>query len=111
MLSESTSEYQRLKDPTWPDEHVPRKMVPQPMIKQRIRHDLQQEQHENQHPNNILNGYQPSQVLNYQLAELTQINKNLSIGISKQPEDSLTQVDTGTTFVHRQHIHVEPRAS
>ena len=56
-------------------------MVPQPMMKQRTRHDPQQEQHENQHPNNILNGDQLSQVLNYQLAELIQTNKNLSIGI------------------------------
>ena len=74
MLSESTSSFQGLKNPTWPDEHVPRKMVPQPMMKQRIRHDPQQEQHENQHPNNILSGDQPLQVLNYQLAKLTQTN-------------------------------------
>ena len=47
------------------------------------------EQHENQYPNNILNGNQLSQVLNYQLVKLTQTNKNLSIGISIQPEDSL----------------------
>ena len=86
-------------------------MVPQPMMKQRIRHDLQQQQHENQHPNSILNGDQLSQVLNYQLVKLTQTNKNLSIGISKQPEDSPIQVGTWTTCVHRQHIHVEPRAS
>ena len=91
--------------------HVPKKMVPQPTNEQRIRHDLQQQQHENQHPNNILNGDQPSQVLNYQLVKLTQTNKNLSIGISIQPEDSLTQVGTWTTCVYRQHIHVEPRAS
>ena len=45
-------------------------MVPQPMKKQRIRHDLQQQQHENQQPNNILNGDQPSQVLNYQLGKV-----------------------------------------
>ena len=64
----------------------------------------------NRHPNNILNGDQPSQVLNYQLVKLTQTNKNLSIGNSIQPEDSLIQVGTWTTCVHRQHIHVEPRA-
>ena len=58
----------------WPNELVPRRMVPQPMMKQRIRHDPQQEQYENQHPNNTLNGDQESQVLNYQLAELIQIN-------------------------------------
>ena len=51
------------------------------MMKQRIRHDLQQQQHENQHPNNILNNDQRSQVLNYQLVNLTQANKNLSISI------------------------------
>ena len=43
-------------------------------MKQGIRYEPQQEQHENQHPNNILNGDQPSQVLNYQLAELIQTN-------------------------------------
>ena len=91
MLSESTSSFQCQKDSTWPDEHVPKKMVPQPTMKQRIRHDPQQEQHENQQPNNILSGDQTLQVLNYQLAKLTQTNYNLSIGISKQPEDSLTQ--------------------
>ena len=37
------------------------------MMKQRIRHDPQQEQHKNQQPNKILNGDQPLQVLNYQL--------------------------------------------
>ena len=77
MLSESISSFQHLKDPTWPDKHVLRKMVPQPTMKQGIRHDLQQQQHENQHPNNIFNGDQPSQVLNYQLVNLIQINKNL----------------------------------
>ena len=49
-------------------------------MKQRIRYDLQQKKHKNRHLNNILNGYQPSQVLNYQLAELIQTNYNLSIG-------------------------------
>ena len=86
-------------------------MLPQPAKKQRIRHDLQQQEHENQYPNNISNGNQPSQVLNYQLVELIQTNYNLSIGISKQPEDSLIQVDIWTTYDHRQDIHVEPRAS
>ena len=38
--------------------HVPKKMTPQPTMKQRSRHDLQQQQHENQHPNNLLNGDQ-----------------------------------------------------
>ena len=52
------------------------------MMKQRIRHDCQQEQHENHHPNNIFSGDQPLQVLNYQLEELKQIYKNLLIGIS-----------------------------
>ena len=33
------SSFQHLKDPTWPDKHVPRKMVLQPTMKQRIRHD------------------------------------------------------------------------
>ena len=94
MLSESASTFERLKDPTWPDEHVPRKMVPQPTMKQRIRQDPQQQQHENHYPNNILSGDQPLQVLNYQLVEWKQINKNLSIGISAQPKGSLTQVDT-----------------
>ena len=32
------------------------------------------QQHENWHPYNILNGDQPSQVLNYQLEELIQTN-------------------------------------
>ena len=41
VLSKSISSFQRLKDPTWPDKHVPRKMVPQPMMKQRLKHDLQ----------------------------------------------------------------------
>ena len=59
-------------------------------MKQRLRDDLQQQEHENQQPNNILNGDQPLQVLNYQLVELIQTNKDLSIGISIQPEDSLT---------------------
>ena len=90
MLSESTSSFQR----GHVDEHVLRKMVPQPRMKQRIRHDPQQEQHENHHPNNILSGDQLLQVLNYQLEELKQTNKNLSIGISVQPKDTLTQVDT-----------------
>ena len=63
-------------------------------MKQRIRHDPQREQHENQRPNNILSGDQPPQVLNYQLDELKQTNKNLSIGISVQAKDSLTQMDT-----------------
>ena len=49
-------------------------MVPQLTIKQRIRHDSQQEQHENKQPKNILNGDQPLQVLNYQLEKLTQTN-------------------------------------
>ena len=35
----------------------------------------------------------------------------LHIQRHSQPEDSLIQVDTWTTFVHRQHIHVEPKAS
>ena len=69
-------------------------MVPLRMMKQRIRHDLKQKQHENHHLNNILSGDQPLQVLNYQLEKLKQTNKNLSIGISVQPKDSLTQVDT-----------------
>ena len=94
MLSELTSSFQYLRDPTWPGEHVLRKMVPQTMIKQRIRNDPQQKQYENHHPSNILSGDQPLQVLNYQLEELKQTNKNLSIGISVQPKDSLTQVDT-----------------
>ena len=58
----------------WPDKHVPRKMVPQPTMKQRLKYDPQQQQHENQHPNNILSGNQPLQVLNYQLEELKQTN-------------------------------------
>ena len=49
-------------------------MVPQQMMKQRFRHDPQQQQHENEHSNNILSGDQPLQVLNYQLEELKQIN-------------------------------------
>ena len=32
-----------------------------------------------------MSGDQPPQVLNYQLEELKQTNKNLSIGISEQP--------------------------
>ena len=63
-------------------------------MKQRIRHDPQQEQHENYYPKNILSGDQPLQMLNYQLEELKQTNKNLSIGISVQPKGFLTQVDT-----------------
>ena len=55
------------------------KMVPQPTMKQRIRHDPQQEQHENHHPNNILSGDQLLQVLNYQLEELKQTNKQESL--------------------------------
>ena len=57
-------------------------MVLQPTMKQRLKHDPQQQQHENHHPNNILSSDQPLQVLNYQLEELKQTNKNLSIGIS-----------------------------
>ena len=71
MLSELTSLFQCLKDPMWPDEHVPRKMFPQPMMEQRIIQDPPLEQHKNQHPNNILSGDQPLQVLNYQLVKLT----------------------------------------
>ena len=78
----------------WPDEHVPRKMVPQPTMEQGIRLDLQQQQYENQYPNNILSGEQPLQVLNYQLVKLKQTNYNLSIRISIQTKDFLTQVDT-----------------
>ena len=78
----------------WPDEYMPKKMVPQTTMKQRIRHDPLQEQHENHHPNNISSGDQPLQVLNYQLEELKQTNKNLSIGISIQPKDYPTQEDT-----------------
>ena len=74
MLSKSTSSFQRLKDPTWPDKHVPKKMVPQPTMKKSLKHDPQQQQHKNQHPNNILSGDQPLQVLNYQLEELKQTN-------------------------------------
>ena len=78
----------------WPNTHMPRKRVQQPTMKQRFRDDPQQQQHENQHPNNILSGDQPLQVLNYQLVELTQIKKNLLISISVQPKESLTQVGT-----------------
>ena len=49
-------------------------MVPQPMMKQRLRDDFQQQQHENHHSNNILSGDQPLQVLNYQLVKLIQTN-------------------------------------
>ena len=42
--------FQRLKDPMWPDKHVPRKRVQQPTMKQRLKHDPQQQQHENQSP-------------------------------------------------------------
>ena len=63
-------------------------------MKQRLKYDSQQQQHENHHPNNILSGDQPLQMLNYQLEELKQTNKNLSIGISVQPKGFLTQVDT-----------------
>ena len=43
-------------------------------MKQRLRHVPQQQQHENQHLNNILSGDQPLQVLNYQLVKLKQTN-------------------------------------
>ena len=46
--------------------------VPQPTMKQRLIHDPQQQEQENYHPNNILSGDQPLQVLNYQLEELKQ---------------------------------------
>ena len=71
-LPGSASACQRLKDPTWPYEHVPRKMVPQPTMKQGIRNDTQQEQHENHNTNIILSGDQPLQVLKYKLEELKQ---------------------------------------
>ena len=45
------------------------------MMKQELRHIIKQQQYENQHPNNILSGDQPLQVLNYQLAKLKQTNK------------------------------------
>ena len=61
-------------NPTWLDKHVPRKRAQQPTMKQELRHVPQQQQHENQHPNNILSGDQPLQVLNYQLEELKQTN-------------------------------------
>ena len=78
MLSESTSSFQCLKDPTWPDKHVLKKMVPQPTMKQRLKHNPHQQQHENYHPNNILSGDQPLQVLNYQL-ERVETNKLVSL--------------------------------
>ena len=65
MLSKSTSSFQRLKDPTWPDKYVLRKLIPQPTMEQGLKYDPQQHQHENYHPNNILNGGQALQVLNY----------------------------------------------
>ena len=43
-------------------------------MKQEPKHDPQQQQHENQHPKNILSGDHPLQVLNYQLEELKQTN-------------------------------------
>ena len=48
--------------------------VKQPKMKQEPRYDLQQQQYENKHPNNILSGDQPLYVLNYQLEELKQTN-------------------------------------
>ena len=44
------------------------------MMKQKLRYVPQQQQHENEHSNNILSGNQPLQVLNYPLEELKQTN-------------------------------------
>ena len=74
MLSGSTYSFQYLKDPTWPDKHMLKKMVPQPTMKQRLKNYPQQQQHDNHYPNNILSGDQPLQVLSYQLEELKQTN-------------------------------------
>ena len=41
-------------------------------MKQRLSHVFYKYQHQYQHPNNILSGDQPLQVLNYQLAKLKQ---------------------------------------
>ena len=65
----------------WPDKHMLRKRVQQPTMKQELRYVSQQQQHEEQHLNNISCGNQPLQVLNYQLKELKQTNRNLSTGI------------------------------
>ena len=48
--------------------------VQQLTMKQEPRYDPKQQQYENKHPNNILSGDQPLQVLNYQLEKLKQIN-------------------------------------
>ena len=56
----------------WPNKYVPRMRVQQPTMKLRLRYVLQMQQHENQHPNNILSGDHPLQVLNYQLVKLKQ---------------------------------------
>ena len=58
----------------WPQKHVPKMRVQQPTMKKEPGHDPQQQQHENQHPNNILSGDQPLQVLSNQLEELKQTN-------------------------------------
>ena len=71
-LYESTCAFQRLKNPTWPQKHVPKMRVQQPTMKQEPRHDPQQQQQENRHPNNILSGDQPLQALKYQLEVLKQ---------------------------------------
>ena len=110
--AESTSSFQGLKNPTWPNTHVPRKIG---FHNQLWNKGLDMISSSNNTRISILTTswmvISHSQVLNYQLIELTQTNKNLSIGISRQSEDSLTQVDTWTTCDHRQDIHVEPRAS
>ena len=70
VLYQSTSSFQRLKNPTWPNKDVTRMRVKQSTMKQRLRHILQLQQHENQQPNNILSGDQPLQMLNCQLVKL-----------------------------------------
>ena len=61
-------------DPTWPSKDVLRRRVQQLMMKQRLSNISHKYQHKYQHPNNILSGDQPLQVLNHQL-EKGEINK------------------------------------
>ena len=78
------------------------------MMKYGLSHIYHEYQHMDPHSNNILSGYQPLQVLSYQLATFKQIKWDLSIGILAQPKDSLAQMDTWTTCSCMQYVHVEP---
>ena len=57
----------------WPNKHVPRIMVPQSTMKQRLINVYHQKKTQESLSKNILGGDLLLQVLNYQLEELKQI--------------------------------------